>query len=52
MAAVPPPVIIGLPFAVGMLLQWLVPIHFPPRALGLMTTDYSYAAQGQMTNIN
>ena len=34
--AVPPPVIIGLPFAVGMLLQWFVPIHFPPRASGLV----------------
>ncbi len=34
--AIPPPVIIGLPFAAGMLLQWLVPIHFPPRAAGLV----------------
>jgi protein-S-isoprenylcysteine O-methyltransferase Ste14 len=33
---VPPPVIIGLPFAAGMLLQWLVPIRFPPRAAGLV----------------
>lgn len=32
---VPPPLIIGIPFAVGMVLQWLFPLRFPPRWIGL-----------------
>jgi len=34
--AVLPPLIISIPFAVGLALQWLVPIRFPPRVAGLV----------------
>lgn len=34
--AVLPPLIISIPFAVGLALQWLVPIRFPSRTVGLV----------------